>query len=118
MKKLLLMPFIAISFFSCNWGISKQDQHYIKTAIAIHNGGYGLRFTMDSLHYYNEFVMANAYKANLQAIHIGDSLIKVLYKGRNEPYQPEFDANLTYEKFIKYCRDKKYDPVLSAKLLH
>lgn len=116
MKKIIFLLSIAI-FFSCKQKLSIQDRLLIQAKIDAHQSSYGAKFKSDSINYYNSYVLMNAGLGEARAREIADSLIKKQYEGSNEPYNPSFDPNLTYDKFIKYCNEKKYDPVINAKML-
>jgi hypothetical protein len=96
MKKIFIV--IALFAISCKSGISDKDKTYIDGQIALHNATVGLQYKL-----------RNASDPNVSS---DTNMIK---SGVN--YEPDFDPNLTYERFVNYCTSNKKNPVEVAEHL-
>jgi hypothetical protein len=96
MKKILLIAIVFAT--SCNSNVSEKDKEYINSQITLHNTSVGL-----------DYKMRNAGNPSVES---DTNMIK---SGVN--YEPNFDPNLTYERFINYCTKEKLNPLDVAKKL-
>jgi hypothetical protein len=95
MKKIII---IALFATSCKSGISEKDKNYINGQIVLHNTTVGLQYKLK-----------NATDPNV------NSDTNMIKSGVN--YEPDFDPNLTYERFVNYCISQKKNPIEVAEHL-
>jgi len=127
MKKLIYLTyFLVTSFYSCRQKkLSDLDVAFIKGQITLHQLQTAPiirgRLETDSAILHDGLPSFSILDS--VTVKKNDSLNKQMIREikeskNNKEYSPEDDPDLTYEKFIDYCKQKNYDPVLNAKLLH
>jgi len=117
MKKYVYISF-TLFVLSCTNGASEAEEAHIKSRILLHNKSL-VRYIIDSLSKRTS-IKANAMwhgAPEAKAEVFTDSIMKILYKGKNVPYSLNADAHLTYETFMAFCLEHKIDPVKTANTL-
>ena len=108
---------IILFLFSCTNGISEKEEAYIRSRIELHNDVFVfLDFLKDSIN--NKLKMWDSInypgKSKHKVQKLTDSIAAILDKKNKLPYNPDSDDQLTYLKFMTYCRQNKIDPVKEA----
>lgn len=93
MKTIILFCFIVIAAVGCSNKLSDRDKDYIKAVIGNHETTVGLKYRLDSV----------SHRLTVKDLHL--------------PYTLHNDPDLTYDKFMDYCKEKNIDPVAAAKVL-
>jgi len=116
MKKQICI-IITFFLFSCTNGISEKEEAYIRSRISLHNDIFLLLgFLKDSIDKKLKIWDSIKYpgKSKFQVQKLTDSIAAILQKKNNVPYNPDSDDQLTYLKFMTYCRENQIDPVKEA----
>jgi len=105
---------IAVFLFSCTNGISEKEEAYIRSRISLHNDVFLLlAFLKDSIT--NKMKKGDSIQYTGNSKYEVDSIGAILQKNNNnDPYDPDADDQLTYLKFITYCRQNNLDAVKEA----
>jgi hypothetical protein len=109
--KIFIMLAANFLIYGCNTGISEKQKGSIETAVLMHNNTYGLKYKMDSINNVAALQASSAWMGKERSKAFVDSSIKETYEHANKKYTPHEDPRLTYEKFVTWCKEMKFDPV-------
>lgn len=87
-KKNILVLIIIFHFVSCKSNLSQHDTAEIKSQIALHNATVGLQMKIN--------------RASIDSTH---------------GYFPNLDSDLTYDKFMNWCKENDRDPLRESEAL-
>ena len=105
-------------FFACTNRTAEKEEVFIRSRISLHNDFFET-FSADSIKR-RDNIWDSIYhpgESQYKVERLTDSIISILYKKSNAPYNPDLDHHLTYTKFMDYCLGHNIDPVRLATTL-
>lgn len=116
--KLAYITILSVLVFSCHSGVSAKKKAEIEFAIKFHSTNINSVFVQDSIMAETDYRIRNIRRIPKDSIDkYAKTEMKVYSNNWNKPYDIKKDRQLTFDKYMDYCKANNLDPDTYYKFL-